>query len=94
MNRLGQPLWTAPAPIGWPDDAASWAVPEQLMRRVDWAQEIAGRADSGQRVPLPQLVEALLGPLARAETVAAARRAGSAQEAVLLVLASPEAQRR
>jgi len=94
MNRLGQPLWTAPAPIGWPDDAASWAVPEQLMRRVDWAQEIAGRADAGQRVPLPQLVEALLGPLARAETVAAARRAGSAQEAVLLVLASPEAQRR
>ena len=94
MIRLGQPLWTAPAPIGWPDDAASWAVPEQLMRRVDWAQDMAGRPDGGQRVPLPQLVEALLGPLARAETVAAARRAGSAQEAVLLVLASPEAQRR
>ncbi|MBX9749750.1 MAG: DUF1800 domain-containing protein [Roseococcus sp.] len=94
MTRLNQTLWTAPAPIGWPDDAASWAVPEQLMRRVDWANELAGRADAGQRLPLPELVETLLGPLARAETVMAARRAGSLQEAVLLVLASPEAQRR
>lgn len=92
--RLNQRLWTPPAPIGWPDDAASWAVPEQLMRRVDWANEMAGRASGGQRLPLADLVEALLGPLARAETVTAARRAGSAQEAVLLVLASPEAQRR
>lgn len=94
MTRLNQALWTPPAPIGWPDDAASWAVPEQLMRRVDWVNELAGRADAGRRLPLADLVEALLGPLARAETVAAARRAGSAQEAVLLVLASPEAQRR
>lgn len=94
MTRLNQSLWTPPAPIGWPDDAASWAVPEQLMRRVDWANEWAGRADAGQRLPLPELVETLLGPLARAETVMASRRAGSAQESVLLVLASPEAQRR
>ncbi|UPY35911.1 DUF1800 domain-containing protein [Sediminicoccus sp. KRV36] len=94
MTRLGQALWGAPAPIGWGDDAATWAVPEQLMRRVDWANELAGRADAGQRLPLAELAENLLGPLARAETVAAARRAGSAQEAVLLILASPEAHRR
>lgn len=94
LMRLNQPLWTSPAPIGWPDDAASWAVPEQLMRRVDWATEIAGRAEIGQRIELPLLVETFLGPHARAETVGAARRAGSAQAAVLLILASPEAQRR
>ncbi len=94
MIRLNQTLWSAPAPIGWPDDAAAWAVPEQLMRRVDWAHEQAGRAESGQRLPLPQFVENLLGPLARAETVTAARRAGSFHEALLLVMASPEAHRR
>lgn len=94
LQRLNQRLWTAPAPIGWPDDAADWAVPEQLMRRVEWAHELAGRADIGRRLPLADLLEAFLGPLARAETVTAARRAGSMQEAVLLVLASPEAQRR
>jgi uncharacterized protein (DUF1800 family) len=94
MIRLNQPLWTPPAPIGWPDDAVSWAVPEQLMRRVDWANELAGRAELGLRRPLAEVAGTLLGPLARAETVTAARRAGSAQEAVLLVLASPEAHRR
>ena len=94
LARLNQPLWSPPAPIGWADDAATWAVPEQLMRRVDWAHELASRADAGQRLPLADLVETMLGPLARAETVTAARRAGSAQEAVLLVLASPEVQRR
>lgn len=94
MIRLNQTLWTAPAPIGWPDDAAAWAVPEQLMRRVDWATEVAGRADVGQRIELHVLVETFLGPQARAETIDAARRAASAPEAVLLVLASPEAQRR
>jgi uncharacterized protein (DUF1800 family) len=94
MIRLNQNLWTASAPIGWPDDAASWAVPEQLLRRVDWAHEQAGRAEGAQRLPLAQLAETLLGPLARAETVTAARRAGSLHEAVLLLLASPEANRR
>lgn len=94
MIRLNQTLWRAPLPIGWPDDAAAWAAPEQLMRRVDWAHEQAGRADGARRLPLDELVGSLLGPLARAETVTAARRAGSLNEAVLLVLASPEAQRR
>lgn len=94
LARLNQRLWTPAAPIGWPDDAAAWAAPEQLMRRVDWANELSVRSDSGQRLPLAEMVEAFLGPLARAETVTAARRAGSMQEAVLLVLASPEAQRR
>ncbi|WP_431302653.1 DUF1800 domain-containing protein [Sediminicoccus sp. BL-A-41-H5] len=89
LGRLGQPLWRPPAPTGWPDDAASWAVPEQLMRRVEWANELAARAAF-----TPALTESFLGPLARAETVTAARRAGSAREAVLLLLASPEAQRR
>jgi uncharacterized protein (DUF1800 family) len=94
LIRLNQRLWTPPAPIGWPDEAAAWAAPEQLMRRVDWANELSARAETSQRLPLAEMVEAFLGPLARAETVTAARRAGSLQEAVLLVLASPEAQRR
>ncbi|MBS7790935.1 DUF1800 domain-containing protein [Roseococcus sp. SDR] len=89
LARLGQPLWLAPAPIGWPDDAAAWAVPEQLMRRVEWANEMASRAAF-----TPALTESFLGPLAPAETIDAARRAGSAREAVLLLLACPEAHRR
>lgn len=93
MARLNQPLWTATAPIGWSDEAGEWAAPEQLMRRLDWAGEVAGRAASAGVEPAP-LGETLLGPLAQAETATAARRAGSAREGILLLLASPEAQRR
>jgi uncharacterized protein (DUF1800 family) len=94
MARLNQPLWTAPAPIGWSDQAGEWAAPEQLMRRLDWAGEVAGRAAASGSVEPAVLGETLLGPLAHAETATSARRAGSIREGILLLLASPEAQRR
>jgi len=94
MARLNQPLWTAPAPIGWSDEGSEWAAPEQLMRRLDWASEVAGRAAASGHPDPALLGETLLGPLAHAETASAARRAASAREGILLLLASPEAQRR
>jgi len=94
LSRFNQPLWNAPAPTGWSDLATEWAAPEQLMRRLDWAELMAERTARARRIEPAALAETMLGPLARAETVAAARRAGSVQEALLLLLASPEAQRR
>jgi uncharacterized protein (DUF1800 family) len=35
LAGLGQPLWRAPAPNGWPDRAADWATPEAMLRRID-----------------------------------------------------------
>ncbi|MBX6742762.1 MAG: DUF1800 domain-containing protein [Acetobacteraceae bacterium] len=87
LAALGQPLWTAPQPNGWPDTAADWATPEALMRRLDWAYTLAGRF--GQAEPR-EVAEVALGPLARAETVTAVSRAGSVRDAITLVLASPE----
>jgi uncharacterized protein (DUF1800 family) len=87
MGGLGQPLWSAPQPNGWPDKAADWAGPEALMRRVDVAYTLAGRAG---RLDPAEVAEAALGPLARAETVAAMRGAGSVRDAITLLLASPE----
>lgn len=84
---LGQPLWTAPQPNGWPDTAADWATPEALMRRLDWAYTLAGRFG---RVEPREVTEAALGPLARAGTVSAVARAGSVRDAITLLLASPE----
>jgi uncharacterized protein (DUF1800 family) len=87
MGGLGQPLWSAPQPNGWPDKAADWAAPEALMRRVDLAYTLAGRAT---RLDPAEVAEAALGPLARAETVGAMRVAGSVRDALTLLLASPE----
>ncbi len=102
MNQLGQPMWAAPGPNGWADVAAEWAAPEALLRRVDFCWTLAGRAAAAGMSPLPgapsrdarALAEAALGPLARAETVHAVSRAGSQREALTLLLASPEFQRR
>jgi len=88
---LGQPLWTAPQPDGWADRAEAWATPEALMRRVDWVNTIAGRA---QRLDPREVAETALGPLARAETVDAMARAGSVRDALTLLLACPEFMRR
>ncbi len=94
MAQFAQPIWTAPGPNGWPDTAGEWAAPEQLMRRLDWVNAMAGRAAAGGRPEAAAVAEATLGPLLKAETATAIRRAGSAREALVLLLASPEFQRR
>lgn len=91
MTALGQPLWNAPQPNGWPDVAAAWATPEPLMQRLDLAYETAGRH---ARLAPMEVLETALGPLARAETRQAVQRAGSTRDAIALLFVSPEMQRR
>ncbi len=91
LNGLGQPLWGAPAPIGWPDRAADWAAPEAMLRRIDWASGFAGHIGGRDVI---EVSETALGPLLRPATRDAIHRAGSRREAMALLLASPEFQRR
>jgi len=91
IGGLGQPLWTAPAPNGWPDRAADWAAPEAVLRRIDWASGFAGRI--GDR-DVMEIADNALGPLLRSETRDAIGRAGSRREAMALLLSSAEFQRR
>lgn len=91
LAALDQPLWTAPQPNGWPDGLADWASPEGLMRRVDWAYNLAGRVP---RVDPRAVAAAALGPLGRAETATAMGRAGSVRDALTLLLGSPEFMQR
>ncbi len=91
LAGLGQPAFNAPLPNGWVDAAAEWTGPEALLRRVDWAYGFAGRPE----LPEPmQLADAALGPLLSPATATALRQAGSRRDAVTLLLASPEMQRR
>lgn len=91
LSGLGQPLWTAPAPNGWPDRAADWAAPEAMLRRVDWASGFAGRIGDRDVV---EVADNTLGPLLRPETRDAVWRAASRRDAMTLLLTSPEFQRR
>jgi uncharacterized protein (DUF1800 family) len=91
LSGLGQPLWSAPAPNGWPDRAADWAAPEAMLRRIDWASGFAGRI--GDR-DVTGVADTALGPLLRPATLDAIRRAGSRRDAMTLLLTCPEFQRR
>ncbi len=90
LATLGQPLWTAPLPNGWSDQAADWAAPEAMMRRIDWTHGIAARSD---RDPAA-IAAASLGPLLNDRTRDAIRTAGSRRDGMTLLLTSPEFQRR
>ena len=89
--RLGQPLFTAPLPDGWADTAADWADGELLLRRADWASGVAGHAAG---LDPAEVAAATLGPLLGDATMQAVRRAGSRREALALLFAAPEYQRR
>jgi uncharacterized protein (DUF1800 family) len=91
FRNLGQPLFAAPFPIGWPDRAADWANPEAILQRVDFAYQFSARVTDQEPV---EVAEATLGPLLSDDTGQAIRRAGSRREALTLLLASPEFQRR
>ena len=61
------------------------------MRRIDWAYGVSGRIGTRD---VADLAELNLGPLLRADTLQAVRRAGSRREAMTLLLTAPEFQRR
>jgi uncharacterized protein (DUF1800 family) len=92
IGVLGQPLWKAPFPIGWPDRAADWAGPEAMLRRVDWSYSACARFFAN--VDAVDAAGAALGPLLSAGTGEQIRRAGSRRDALTLLFASPEFQRR
>jgi uncharacterized protein (DUF1800 family) len=88
---LGQGVFQAPFPIGWPDRAADWASPEALLQRVDFAYTMAAR------VPLldpEQVGHDTLGPLLSADTLGQVKSAGSRRDGLTLLLSSPEFMRR
>ncbi|MBL8700378.1 MAG: DUF1800 domain-containing protein [Alphaproteobacteria bacterium] len=92
LQLLGQPPFAAPSPAGWPDTADQWLGPEAVIRRAEWAAAFATRL--GRSREPAELLAAALGDGARPETRLAVQRAASVGDAIAIVLASPEFQRR
>ena len=92
VGQLGQQVWRPGSPAGFDDIAPSWAAPDTLMRRVEFAQRLAMRAGAtvDARVLGPQL---LPGGMSEPTSTAIAR-ADSPATALALLLASPEFLRR
>ncbi|MBC9881988.1 DUF1800 family protein [Bradyrhizobium sp. INPA01-394B] len=92
LNLLGQPLWTPAGPNGFPDTAAAWAAPEGMKLRLDIASQMGARL--GPNIDPLDLLEFAAGDAASAETRRTIERAESRQQALALLLMSPELQRR
>jgi uncharacterized protein (DUF1800 family) len=92
LNALGQPLWSPAGPNGFPDSNAAWAAPEGMKLRLDVSAQIASRLADG--VDPRDLLELVAADAASPETRRTIERAESRQQALALLLMSPEFQRR
>jgi uncharacterized protein (DUF1800 family) len=92
LNVLGQPLWTPSGPNGFPDTNAAWAAPEGMKLRLDIAAQVASRL--GDNVDPRDLLELVAADASSQETRHTIERAESRQQALALLLMSPEFQRR
>jgi uncharacterized protein (DUF1800 family) len=92
QSQLGQPVWKPGSPAGWDDTAASWAAPDALLRRVEFAQRLVAPVGDtiDARTLGPKLIPASFSP-ATAEQVGRAESPGSA---LALLLVSPDFLRR
>lgn len=92
LATMGQAVGRAPSPQGWPDRSEDWLSPDALLKRVQWAEQFAqahpGAADARALAPLAW------GENLSANTAQQIERAESGAQALALLLASPEFQRR
>jgi uncharacterized protein (DUF1800 family) len=92
LNLLGQPLWSPAGPNGFPDSNAAWAAPEGMKLRLDISAQVASRI--GEDLDPRDLLEMVAADAASIETRRTVERAESRQQALALLLMSPEFQRR
>ncbi len=91
FENLSQLPFRAPSPEGWPDRADAWITPDSLMKRIEWAAEVAQRSPG---IDARRWLDEALGPLAGSDTRTAVARAASGADALAIALMSPEFQRR
>jgi len=92
LTALGQKPFAPGSPKGWPEEAAAWAAPDAIIKRMQFAQGFAAQAVQG-RDPKDLAAEALGARLTPA-TASAVAHAESRPEGFALLLMSPEFQRR
>jgi uncharacterized protein (DUF1800 family) len=92
LSDLGQEIYHARTPAGWSDRAEDWMVRDALIRRIEWAREIASL--TSRAVDPVALAEVAIGPVAAPDTLNTISQAPSVEAGVALVFASAEFQRR
>jgi uncharacterized protein (DUF1800 family) len=99
LGRMGEPLFLAQPPTGFPDAGASWASPDMLLTRMNFAIDLIANRIPGSRLRIESLADKdSFARLIAPETVSAGTRAALAEtegsQAIALLMAAPEFQRR
>lgn len=91
LRDMGQPVWAPGGPDGFEEGFANWVSPKSLADRIAWATRVSQQVELGD----PRaFLEATLGASARPDTRFANSAAASRIEGAVVVLASPEFNRR
>jgi len=99
LGRMGEPLFLAQAPTGYPDIASSWISADMLLTRMNFAIDLAANRLPGTQMTLETLKDrdGLMRRIAPG-SLSPATQAGLAEadgnQAIALLLAAPEFQRR
>jgi uncharacterized protein (DUF1800 family) len=91
-TQLGQRPMTPGSPAGWTDLADQWNGGDALLKRIEWASALG--ATIGDRIDAAALLDEVLGEVASESTRGGVQRAESGAQAIALLLAAPEFQRR
>ena len=92
MTAMGQRPFSAPSPKGWPDEAADWASPDGVIKRMAWAEAAANVM--AQNLDPNDSARSALGARLSPQAAMAIARAETRPEAFAVLLMSPEFQRR
>ena len=92
LKQMDQVPFAALSPAGWPDIAESWVSPEAMMTRVEWAMAAGQRLDG--HADARDIAKGSIQPVASDSTLFHIDHAPSSAEALALLIASPEFQRR
>ncbi|MGZ5984245.1 MAG: DUF1800 domain-containing protein [Caulobacteraceae bacterium] len=97
MTALDQRPFSPPSPKGWPDSSAEWAAPDQIIKRIAWAEQAANTLAAntiGGAMDPGEVARQALGARLSPEAATAIARAETRREAFAVLLMSPEFQRR
>lgn len=99
LGRMGEPLFLAQPPTGFPDSGSSWISADMLLTRMNFAADLVANRINGARVHRQASADALslarlVAPGALSPATRAALAETSGTDGVALLLAAPEFQRR
>jgi uncharacterized protein (DUF1800 family) len=99
LGRMGEPLFLAQPPTGYPDAGASWVSPDMLLTRMNFASDLVSNRIPGSRVSHeqvddPRSFSRLIAPDGLTQITLSALSGAEGSQAVALLMAAPEFQRR